>query len=202
MSKLAILAAAGVAFSASVAAAADVGPMPYDWTGLYAGINGGYAFAGDDRIGIAGVHVGDLSLNGLFGGVQLGYNHQMESIVLGVETDMQLADIDDFHPDASDQIDWFGTTRLRLGVAADRALFYVTGGLAYGGGNYKELVTPVSKDYSRLGWAAGAGLEYAMTDHLSVKGEYLYANFGRFDVGQTIATPDFHSVRLGLNFKF
>ena len=41
-----------------------------------------------------------------------------------------------------------------------------------------------------------------MTDSLSVKGEYLYANFGRFNVGGTKATPDFHSVRLGINFKF
>jgi outer membrane immunogenic protein len=190
--------------SATAVLAADMSPMAYDWTGLYAGVNGGYAFSGSDSVGIVGRGpVGDLTLHGMFGGVQLGYNHQINNIVLGVETDFQGGDIhDSLSGIASDRIDWFGTLRGRAGFAADRALIYATGGLAYGGGTYKEFVPPAKDNYSRIGWTLGAGVEYAVSDSMSVKAEYLYTNFGRFTVGATQATPDFHSVRLGVNFKF
>ena len=39
-----------------------------------------------------------------------------------------------------------------------------------------------------------------------MKLEYLYANFGSDDLDDagdtTVATPDFHSVRMGVNFRF
>lgn len=195
--------------SSAAAFAADImAPAAYDWTGLYAGLNAGYAFSGDDRFGEAGVNVGDLNVHGLFGGAQLGYNQQINNIVIGVETDIQGGDIHDSFSNTAgsgkDKIDWFGTLRGRAGFAADRALVYATGGLAYGGGKYTDavIVPSVSKTYSRLGWTVGGGVEYAVSDSISVKAEYLYANFGRFNVGGTKATPDFHSVRLGVNFRF
>lgn len=122
--------------------------------------------------------------------------------MLGLEGDFQGGSINDKTAGAKDNLNWFGTLRGRAGFAMDRALIYATGGAVYGGGTYKELITPAHDSYARLGWTVGGGVEYAVTDSLSIKAEYLYANFGRFKVGGTHATPDFHSVRLGVNFRF
>ena len=87
------------------------------------------------------------------GGAMIGYNWQMESLVLGVEADINYAGFGDERSDdlggalntlfddedrfvgnseASFDANWFGTLRGRLGFAADNFLFYGTGGLAYG----------------------------------------------------------------------
>jgi outer membrane immunogenic protein len=95
---------------------------------------------------------------------------------------------------------YFGTVRARLGYAVDRALFFVTGGLAYGGGNGASgsvsywavplAVGPVgapnafyasngtNNSNSHVGWTLGGGVEYAFTNNWTVKLEYLYANLG------------------------
>ena len=76
---------------------------------------------------------------------------------------------------------WFGTTRLRLGYQfADRFLGYVTGGVAYSGftasnwGIGAELSpfpvvfshTSGAATSTKIGWTAGAGFEYALSNHL------------------------------------
>jgi outer membrane immunogenic protein len=204
MKKL-FVAAMMLGVSSAAACAADMIPPPaYDWTGLYAGVNLGYGFAGSDEIGMNGVaNLGKLEINGVLGGVQLGYNQQMNNIVFGVETDIQGSGMnDEVSGLAKDNLDWFGTLRGRVGFAADRALFYTTGGLAYGGGTYKDLFNGVSDSYDRAGWTLGAGVEYAVSDNMTIRAEYMYANFGKFHVGGTEATPDFNAVRVGVNFKF
>ena len=210
-----VLTALMLGVSGSAALAADIAPAAYDWTGLYIGLNGGYAFHGTDRVGVPpDSHVGDLNINGGYGGAQIGYNKQIDNIVLGLEGDIQGGSISDKFSNATtgyfakDNLNWFGTFRGRAGFAADRVLFYGTGGVAFGGGDYKigSAAGSFSKNYSGVGWVAGAGVEYAVTDSLSIKAEYLYTNFGRFGVGagalKTQATPDFHTVRIGVNFRF
>jgi outer membrane immunogenic protein len=128
---------------------------------------------------------------------------------------------------------WFGTTRLRLGYQfVDRFLAYVTGGVAYSeinasnAGVGAELSGPSPEVFSgtsgsatstRIGWTAGAGVEYALSNNLSVKSEYLYTEYsgitapylnvadltppvtsGTFSTG----TLGIHLVRAGLNYKF
>ena len=67
---------------------------------------------------------------------------------------------------------------------------------------------------NKVGWALGGGLEYALTENLSTKIEYLHAQFGNGDSNYT--HPDFidcnafvgnsHNsidiVRVGLNYRF
>ena len=101
---------------------------------------------------------------GFTGGGQIGYNYQIGSFVIGLETDIQWADTDQdetvafiplgapgtFVPGTFDNnlSDWFGTVRARAGVAFDRVLIYATGGLAYTDNN--------------TGWVAGGGVEWAL----------------------------------------
>ncbi|MDB5620321.1 outer membrane beta-barrel protein [Tardiphaga sp.] len=93
---------------------------------------------------------------------------------------------------SSSKVDWFGTARVRLGfVPVERLLVYATGGLAYGGVQTSErnsntfspaVIAPRlwlgDTSDTKLGWTAGAGGEFALTDHLIVRGEYLYVDLG------------------------
>ncbi|PRH89653.1 porin family protein [Labrys okinawensis] len=194
--------------------------LPFSWTGFYAGANIGYAFGGDDRVGVHYPnYIGDIgkaSGKGILGGLQAGYNYQLDNIVIGLEADIQGSQIKDsvtgsvagIPGKGQSDVKWYGTLRPRIGYAFDRFLIYATGGLAYGNIDYKLNYDGVSiKDSStKLGWTAGAGVEYAFTDNLSGRLEYQYVDFGGYRVGNanlsTKATPDFHAVRVGLNYKF
>jgi outer membrane immunogenic protein len=178
-------------------------PRPtLDWTGVYAGVNGGYGggvtsgvttFVSPAPFGAA-THT-DNHTGGFIAGGQIGYNYQFaNNVVLGVETDGQWSDVKAWHQsstfsplgpiytNAKHELRWFGTTRLRAGYALGRVLTYATGGVAYGemgtrGDHVSAGLFGVSSRTTKAGWAAGVGAEYAITDNLSVKGEYLYTEF-------------------------
>lgn len=215
MNKFALVAIAGV-LSTSTAFAADLGYVNQaapaaaaytsasNWTGFYAGINGGYGWAETD----GGISFDDYE--GIFGGAQVGYNYDFGGFVLGVEGDIQLSDIGyeetvapGFGLEA--KLDYFGTVRARAGYAFDGFLPYVTGGLAFGGASI-EATTPFGSaeiDDTFVGFTVGGGLEVAVTDNVSVKGEYLYTDFGSadFDTGIDVDLTS-HVVRLGVNYRF
>jgi outer membrane immunogenic protein len=187
-----------VVFS-SVASAADLprpaykaplySPAPvFSWTGFYGGIHGGYGwstFTGSDPV--AGNST--TQAKGWLAGVQLGYNYQIGSFVVGAEGDYSWADVKKVVNDplglgggqASLKNDYFATLALRLGYAIDRTLIYAKGGGAWtrdklditdgigGFGNGR---------FNRSGWMLGAGVEYAFWDNISAKVDYNYLNFG------------------------
>ncbi|MFO1108620.1 MAG: outer membrane protein [Bradyrhizobium sp.] len=188
----------------------------YNWTGFYIGGNVGYAWGNADTffnpLPSAAIFVNLLPQTlspdpkGVLGGVQAGYNWQAGKFVLGVEADIQAADINgdvrvtpiiqnNGTPfpgagflSAHQRIDWFGTVRARAGVTAtDRLLLYVTGGLAYGDVNYAAQTdfrpggtTLYAANFTKtkVGWTVGAGAEWAFASNWSAKVEYLYIDLG------------------------
>jgi outer membrane immunogenic protein len=79
------------------------------------------------------------SSNGFLGGAQAGYNWQTGPFVIGAELDFQGTTASgSVNASAGSAITgtaktpWFGTLRGRVGYAADRILFYATGGGVYG----------------------------------------------------------------------
>ena len=177
---LAATAIAAAALSTTAAKAADVPTAAYDWSGFYLGLNAGAGFNNskvhhdfnyngpDVDGGGSASEINDLlddvganltSDESVFtGGALIGYNWQHDSLVLGIEADINYAG---FGSDATNNIsnelnelggllgddadeelyatartsfgaDWFSTLRGRVGFAADNFLFYGTGGLAYG----------------------------------------------------------------------
>lgn len=182
----------------------------YNWTGFYAGANLGGEFLRDSAT--AGGVRHKLNNGSIFGGVQAGYNWQSGPFVLGGE-----ADIGYGHPSKTKAFGVntmkieegvSGTVRARAGYAVDRALVYGTGGLAWA--NFDTTVNngvvSAKSDRTRAGWVVGGGVEYALTNNISAKGEYLYEDFG--NMKQTVngvATSNKlsdHIVRVGLNYKF
>jgi outer membrane immunogenic protein len=199
------------------------------WTGLYVGLNAGYSFSRDftaeDSLfpynGVALEHLHSRT-SGFTGGGQIGYNYQMGHVVLGIEADFNYVDLKRTKTSLSGAVtedisgNFIGTVRPRVGVAFGPALLYATGGLAYGSvdttitGNTANTLS-ASNTGMRVGWAAGAGAEYALNRNLSLRLEYLHTDLGRADLSgvaldtNTYAWRDHLTdiiVRLGINFRF
>ena len=206
MKKIVAGAAIGTALAAAIAIAparaADLArgysaPAPYSafsWAGLYAGANLGYQFGS--------VSNSNTSPNGFMGGAQVGYNWQSGQFVYGVETDLQISGADDASLGRKFSNPWYGTTRGRLGYAANNILFYGTGGLAYGGSKLET--GAVTETHSHFGWAIGAGAEVALTQHWSAKVEYLFIDLTGERFAATGLDHELESnlLRMGFNYRF
>ncbi len=252
-------------------------PPAFTWTGLYGGVNIGYAFGASSQEtgGLSYVSAGALgvapfgsawttgqNLQGVVGGGQLGYNYQFNPwLVLGAEADIQAADIgshgnaaigiaDAIGPhlqsvNSTKKVDWFGTVRGRVGLtlpSMPNLMVYGTGGFAYGqvvhnAGFADNYTFPGAAligggalghgyyDDTRVGWAAGGGLEWSpsMFPAWSLKAEYLYVDLGNTRANSVplnggapaflfgappvfVATQNsptrFHTVRAGVNWHF
>jgi outer membrane immunogenic protein len=63
-------------------------------------------------------------------------------------------------------------------------------------------------DVNFVGWTAGVGLEYALTDSITTRVEYRYTDFGTKEAAFPVNgyyedyTPTQSLVRVGLSFKF
>lgn len=199
-------------------------PAPvFTWTGFYAGLNAGYAF-GDTRTDLVvpgGVVPFSSDYDGFAGGAQIGYNWQSGALVLGLEADLQYADVSGSNgmPPSflfeTNTLKWLGTARGRIGYAFDRFMPYLTGGFAFGKNEFElvdvQTTTRITEARTHTGWAFGGGVEFAVRDAWSVKIEYLHVNLG--DKGgyfQNVVVPggsltadlEFDLVRGGLNYRF
>jgi outer membrane immunogenic protein len=215
--KRVVLACVGVAALGGVAAAADLPPSPappyykapavyappaYTWSGLYIGINGGGAWGQSSW-----TTTGSFDTSGGFAGGTIGYNYQMDQAVLGIEGDIDWADINGSTGGAAKTNDnWLSTVRGRLGYAADRFMPYVTGGLAVGD-IQASLPGFAGGSTTNVGWTAGGGIEFALPGHWSAKAEYLYVDLGNFSCsscGPTAQSVSFTAnlFRGGINYRF
>jgi outer membrane immunogenic protein len=192
-------------------------------------------------VGLAGT--GSANSTGFAGGGQAGCNLQSGSFVYGLEGDVDyfhgasrfsngtntLSDGTPFTINQSATSNYIATIRPRVGIAADRNLAYLTGGVAFTSVNYAQsyvdgpsggiVSTPgagvASASKTLVGWAAGAGWEHAFTDHATFRLEYIYASFPSTSALGAISDPTggtnglhgsanltIQTARLGLNYKF
>ncbi|MDQ0471728.1 outer membrane protein [Labrys wisconsinensis] len=189
-------------YSEPAAPAPYIAPAGFNWTGFYAGINAGYGFSGD--FGSAtGRRLNDAK--GFVGGGQVGFNYQIDPVVVGIEGELDYSDQKDSFAGSRANLNWRGSLTPRLGFTMDRFLPYVKAGLAFGETDLK--VAGVGSDSNTLvGWTAGAGIEYAVTDNISVRGEYNYTDLSKdtFNIGGAAVKTGFRGsdVKAGLNYKF
>ncbi|HEY5067541.1 MAG TPA: outer membrane beta-barrel protein [Xanthobacteraceae bacterium] len=175
-----------------------------------------------------------IRMSGFTGGGQVGCNYQAGSFVFGIEGDGEYTGLSGsaaatatlpiakLAASATTSVSSHSlfTVRPRAGFAVDRTLFYVTGGYAGGNVTYSESMsqragvsTGGTVSSTQSGWTIGGGIEYAMTNNWTIKGEYLYVNLGSVGfAGANIVMPTFTTAnsatfkenigRLGLNYKF
>jgi outer membrane immunogenic protein len=193
---------------------------------------GGAAAAAIDGTSPATLHPA-----GVIGGVQAGYNLEGSGGVWGIEVDANwlggsatrsLANIPVINPldvmTNTTQATFLSTLRMRWGTTAlsDRSLLFVTAGFAFAtlkttdtmGHFGNTIITSTSASTTEPGVAAGGGFEYAITDNVSAKLEYLFVMIRSVSttIPPTVAgnpdsiavTHDYtdHIGRFGLNYKF
>ena len=218
LTHLAAAASSLVALAAAFPSAAQDSP----WSGFYVGGTLGANWSDSDLHasvepggGLVVLPPADVALinatgghgsnrTGFTGGIEGGYNYQMGSWLLGLETDFVAQENNERVTDTFQsalpstppviyslnqraKTQWMWSLRPRLGYVAGPWLFYGTGGIATSDIKVKlefsDNRSPpnfISSDKSKTktGWIAGAGAGYALSPNLSVKGEWLYADFG------------------------
>jgi outer membrane immunogenic protein len=180
-----------------------------------------------------------LNGSGFSGGGQLGCIVQSDSWVWGAEADIQYTELDSSRTATSlgtativqGQITesfssrWLSTVRGRLGYAMGPVLLYGTGGIAFADVHYADQVcfptagfrgcNTASSNETRIGFAAGGGIEWEFAPSWSVKAEYLFVDLGTTNFDSAFSDPRFTSAtithnhhltenlgRVGLNVRF
>lgn len=185
-------------------------------------------------------HFDSVHHTGFTGGLEAGYNYVMDGgFLLGVETDINVYDITGsrattlqsrtlINPPTTYTLtqevdtDFLWNLRARVGYAMDKFLIFASGGLAVTSTQYKSdfvdsrnpgnRVALDSNDNGKTGWTIGGGAAYAITPNISIKGEYLYTDFGHSEFTAT-STNGFltyaadahlksHMFRAGVDYHF
>jgi outer membrane immunogenic protein len=199
MKKLLLVTSSLIALGAAApAVAADLAARPYtkappmvaaayDWSGFYAGINGGYGSSRNSWDSVpTNIIVGPEGSHDATGGTvggQVGYRWQAGTFVFGLEAQGNWADLSGsntgniFGFRNHTNVDAFGLFTGQVGYAVNNVLLYVKGGAAVTANSYRfdfpggGLAASTSDD-TRWGGTIGAGLEYAFAPNWSVGVEY------------------------------
>jgi outer membrane immunogenic protein len=196
---------------------------------------GPYAATGDER--------SDLGKFGVFGAIEAGADYQKDRFVVGAFTDFNLASLKAksaslarswistastasayHHVEYKVGDSWDAGARLGY-LVTDRNLLYVLGGYSaaqisssvrldlYGSGTPWDSVGS-SRSGWKSGYVLGGGWETALTDHITLKAEYRYADYGdaKSSYSSRSAGSNYkawqsgdvsvHSMRVGLDYKF
>jgi opacity protein-like surface antigen len=197
------------------------GPAPtesYNWTGLYGGGSAGITWAREPWYftDASGRRIGGFVENDVAGallGGQVGYNLQFGNMVVGVEGDYGWANAkggvacpNAFFFTCGGETERLASVAGRVGYAWGRALFYGKAGWAGGevspnghqntGGNpaVVNLVTPINESKWLNGYTYGAGMEFALTRHVSAKAEWMHYDLGDENF-QVSSGPEFADIR-------
>jgi outer membrane immunogenic protein len=207
---VALLGSASVGQAADMAVKAPPPPPMmaplFTWTGFYIGGNLGAAWASRTVTDAFGNDFTRSSDGRFMGGGQLGYNWQTGGFVFGVEGDIDgiasnnntsaallIRGAGPFVVSAGDGR-WVATLAARFGWAIDHVLLYGKAGGGWIGNDNGITVTNLGTgtvfgsaggNNSRGGWLLGGGVEWAVSNNWSIKGEYNYIGLGN----RTVVVP-------------
>ncbi len=200
-------------------------------------------FASSSVPAVNGAGSKKLSPDGVIGGLHAGYDWQFGSIVAGVIGEFGALALNEssgstvtypccaptnFTVKNKVSTDWFLSFRPRVGYAFGNLLPYLTGGVSLTNlrtnftftDTFASASETANKTSTRVGWSVGTGIEYALNNNWSLKGEYLYTDFGRSSSSGTaltaftpaIAFPtntfshsadlQVHAIRIGFSYRF
>ena len=189
--------------------------------------------------GVVGSDALSHDAQGVIFGAHVGYNHQFDNFVAGLEGSVDGTSLikretigaSDANSDNAVltslvQSDIQGAMRARAGYAFGRFLPFAAGGLAIGSfgtqsdlassnaalGLYDGFATKGLQWTTRVGWTVGGGVEWAVNNNWSIRGEYRYSDFGKLADTPSVALPatiyaggrhlDQNQVQFGFSYKF
>lgn len=191
---------------------------------------------GDDRVTRSLLSNG-REFSGFTGGGHIGFDYQVGSVVFGGIGDINYVDIrakgagpftlvqngvvTTYNATGTAGLEIDGTVRARLGFAGlDLPILpYVTGGLALGTGfgNFRLLGTDpatgavtsqnLRDSRTNVGYAVGGGFDYAFTDNIRARVEYLYTDLSQARYFQNVsggvdAGASYSKVQGGLSYRW
>ncbi len=168
-------------------------PIGYDWSGFYGGAQIEY---GDVTADVAATGAeaasGDGALYGIFG----GYRFDFGNVVVGGEIDYNLADIDLADPAGANigSLDSVLRAGAEVGFDAGPALIYGTAGLA------QATATIAGTEDTGDGYFFGAGVDYLLTDQITIGAEVLQHEFEDFTTAA--GDLDVSATTFGINAAF
>jgi len=199
----------------------------FDWTGLYVGVEGGFGESSTDFAASSTAFAGSYGENVFLGGLFVGGDWQAGPFVVGALADVdwtsggtiEFGNVDPVTAGKGEaytyDVDWVATARARVGYTpTERLLVYATGGVAAGrfeatSYNYPAFGSPASASFSGVKWGGvgGAGVEYQLSRHLSLKGEYLLYRFDdiAFESGGLADArfkPKLDTMKIGFALRF
>jgi len=172
------------------APAAPVVAVSGNWDGPYLGVFAGYAAADMEDGGVT------YDIDGWLLGVNAGVNFTLtDGVVAGVVGDIAWSGQEG--DGVPIDIDWSGSVRGLVGFDGGSFLPYLTAGLAF------AHVDVAGDDATQVGWTAGVGVKFAVSEDLSLDAQYRYSDYGDHTYagpGDTSLTS--HQVTVGLNWSF
>jgi outer membrane immunogenic protein len=166
-------------------------------------------------------------------GLHVGYNLQRRDWVFGIEADVSATNVegellydfviggaDTFTDSQTFELNYMATVRGRIGFDTGGMLLFVTGGWAVadvdttftatnvGPGPLPDGTISGAVSETHGGWVVGGGVDAMLRDGVSLRIEYLYADFGEETHTPVPGIPgepfdlDMHIVRAGLSYHF
>lgn len=180
------------------------GVVSNNQNGFVGGFQTGYNYQFKDKF-VVGLEADIQGSNISGSGNRSGYGYNQNNIGSGSATTIGGAQV-------FSGIDWLGTVRGRLGYLWNPSLMlFGTAGLTYGGAHanvtnqaftayedipetgYAEGTQPFfgtsSNSQTLVGWNAGGGVEWMLSQNWSVKAEAIYWNLGNMNVATTSVAP-------------
>jgi outer membrane immunogenic protein len=203
----------------------DLNPVGFDWSGAYlgafvAGISTNMEY---DPLCSAGCSPGIRDMDGVgwSSGVLLGWNHQVDNFVVGVEGDYAFSGEVAKYADIAEATEYafenIATLRARLGMTHDNTLVFASGGVALVETTFSSADLPVTGGLATsdskwlTGWVIGGGVEHAFDEHFAARLDYSYMGLPNTSYFLTngVDTADIshsfdgvHTIRIGLTYNF
>jgi len=179
------------------------------WDRAFVGVVAGGAVAGAYESGDYNDAI-DSFQGGLLG-VAAGLDMTLDNgVVVGAVADLAWlglpARVDGVDEDVY-RLNWAGTLRGRVGLDFGGTLPYLTAGVAAAGGDVSSVDLSTYESATFFGITAGAGVEMAVGDALSLDFGYRYTWYGEQELAFTTPAPgvsnvgfDSHQLTVGLNW--
>lgn len=205
--------------SASTAIAAETAPYSGasdGWSGFYAGVWGGYRLGTEHNTSCVGNCAQNVPLNGLTGGVDLGYDVKLDSdwvvgglVVVPLIKPTYTATVPAL-PGATFTINpqWAVVSAVRAGRVMNNMMPYAFAGVGVANVTVEDDLGTKS-NATHVGIVAGAGTEFKINDAWSLDARYMFGLAGEGQYNFCTGTPcpskyteTSHNFSIGAHYRF